>query len=283
MACRHATAVWVAFTLSGVAGLLAQTPGFEVASVKRNMSGETQSDTVFQGDRYMAHNATLRRVIAEAYRVRSFQVTGGPAWIDSDRFEIIAKAQSDAPFALQLGPDGTRTPGAASFLIVQQLLKERFKLAAHVDMRDGPVLALVSGTKDGRPGAQLRPPAFDCAKFNPRDPDLPPPPGGFCGGIRAGAGSLVGKSATMRQLSATLSGILQQFVVDRTSLNGTFDLDLSWTPAPLTADPSVPPAGAETGQSLYAALREQLGLKLDSQRGRVEVVVIDHVEPPTED
>jgi uncharacterized protein (TIGR03435 family) len=133
----------------------------------------------------MARNVSVRELIAEAYRVRMFQVAGGPDWIGSDRFDIVAKAASAAPLALAVGPNGARQPSETPFMMLRQLLQDRFKLVVHSQARQGPIYELVMARDDGRRGPQLRPPATDCAKL---DPAGPPPPGGFCGGIRTGLG-----------------------------------------------------------------------------------------------
>jgi len=254
-------------------------PAFEVSTVKRNVSGEARGESVFQSDRYMARNVLVRDVIAEAFRVRAFQITGGPDWIGSDRFDIVAKAESASPFALTTGPDGIRQPSETPFLMLRELLKDRFKLVTHTEAREGPIYELVIARDDGRRGVQLRPPATDCAKV---DPTGPPPPGGFCGGIRTGPGRMTGKSAPMRQLASVLSGVVQRLVVDRTNLTGVFDFDTEWSPTALNAAPGDVATSVDNGISLFTALQEQLGLKLQSQRGPIDYVVIDRVEPPTE-
>jgi len=256
----------------------AQAPTFEVSTVKRNVSGEARGDSVFQSDRYMARNVRLRDLIAEAYRVRQFQVTGGPDWIGSDRFDIIAKAMSAAPLTPTTGPDGARQPPEAPFVMLRELLKDRFKLVVHTEARDGPTYDLMLVREDRKTGPQLRAPETDCAKL---DPAGPPPPGGFCGGIRTGIGRLTGRTAAMRQLVSVLTGVLQRQVVDRTNLPGVFDFDLEFSPMLLNADADTAQS-ADKGISLFTALQEQLGLKLQPQRGSIDYVVIDGVAPPSE-
>jgi uncharacterized protein (TIGR03435 family) len=256
----------------------AQAPTFEVSTIKRNLSGEATGGAVFQSDRYMARNVRVRDLIAEAYRVRPFQVTGGPDWIGSDRFDIIAKAASADSLTPTIGPDGVRQPPDAPFLMLRALLTDRFKLVAHIEAREGPTYELMMARDDRRRGPQLRPPETDCAKL---DPAGPPPPGGFCGGIRTGMGRLTGRSAPMRQLASVLTGVVQRQVVDRTNLSGVFDFDLEFSPTPPNANADVA-ASADNPISLFTALQEQLGLKLQPQRGRIDYVVIDGVEPPSE-
>jgi uncharacterized protein (TIGR03435 family) len=234
---------------------------------------------VFQSDRYMARNVRVRDLIAEAYRVRTFQITGGPGWIGSDRFDIVAKASSAAPLALATGPNGVRQPSETPFLMLRELLKERFRLVVHAETREGPIYELVMARDDSRQGPQLRPPATDCSKL---DPAGPPPPDGFCGGIRAGTGRMTGRSAPMRQLASVLSGVVQRPVVDRTNLTGAFDFDVEFSPMPLNAAPAEVTQSIDGGLSLFTALQEQLGIKLQSQRGPIDYVVIDRIESPTE-
>jgi uncharacterized protein (TIGR03435 family) len=258
--------------------VVAQTPTFEVSTVKRNRSAEARGDSVFQSDRYMARNVRVRDLIAEAYRVRGFQVVGGPDWVGADRFDIMAKAASAEPLAPTLGPNGVRQPSEAPFLMLRALLKDRFKLVAHTETREGPIYELVS-RDEGRRGPQLRPAATDCAKL---DPAGPPPPAGFCGGVRTGDGRLTGRTAPMRQLASVLTGVVQRLVVDRTNLAGVFDFDLEFSPTPLNAGADVQ-TSADNATSLFTALRDQLGLKLQPQRGPIDYVVIDGVAPPSED
>jgi uncharacterized protein (TIGR03435 family) len=273
------TRLLVLLAVASSVAVAAQAPTFEVSTVKRNVSGEARGESVFQSDRYMARNVRVRDLIAEAYRVRAFQITGGPDWIRSDRFDIIAKAASAAPFTPVIGPDGVRQPPEAPFLMLRELLKDRFKLVVHAEAREGPTYELMMARDDGRRGPQLRPPQTDCAKL---DPTGPPPPGGFCGGIRTGIGRLTGRTAPMRQLASVLTGVVQRQVVDRTNLPGAFDFDVEFSPMPLNADAADTAASVDNAISLFTALQEQLGLKLQPQRGQIDYVVIDGVEPPSE-
>jgi uncharacterized protein (TIGR03435 family) len=270
-------------TMCGIASLLsAQSPGspaFEVASVKPNKSGDPNGSTNFQpGGRYTARNMAVRALIREAYRLQGFQIVGGPDWVASDRFDIQAKAEGDLPDSADGGPP------QALFLMLRRLLAERFKLTVHNETRELPVYALVMTRSDGKMGPQLREPAIDCRTFDFRNSPIPPP-GGFCGGIQTGPGRFVGKGATMRQLALNLSPRVARIVLDRTGLSGPFDLDLEWTQAAVAPDPPAaggPPA-VDVGPSIFTALQEQLGLKLESQKGPVDVLVIDRVEHPTEE
>ncbi len=255
----------------------AQTrPAFEVASVKPNNSGGSDFDDVFRpGGRYNAVNITVRQLIRSAYRLQGFQIVSEPSWITSDRFDIVAKSATELP------PPRDPDTFFVGSLMLQTLLADRFKLAVHHETRELPVFALVKARRDGKVGPQLRSPEIDCRLWD-RKTEVP---AGFCGGIRTGPGRFTGKGATMRQLVLNLSPRVGRIVLDRTGLTGTFDLDLEWTPASPPVDPTTnaPAVSSDLGLSIFTALQEQLGLKLDSTTGPVDVLVVDHVERPTAD
>ena len=253
-------------------------PKFEVATIKRNVSGASEFSDVFQPDgRYRAFNIRLRDLVSAAYRVRGFQVTGGPSWMASERFDIEAKAADPASMTLLPRADGTRVMPDTAFLMLRELLKDRFKLVVHRETREGPVYALMM-IRPGVRGPGLRRPAFNCATIDPKNP---PAGVGLCGGIRRTAGRFEAKTATMTQLAASLSISLQRLVIDRTGLPEPFDFDLEFAPVNSNVDAAAAPV-SEFAPSLLAALDEQLGVKLDSQRAPIEYVVIDSAQPPTD-
>jgi len=252
-------------------------PAFDVASIKASDSADSNGGSVFQPNgRYMSHNQTLRDTILEAYRIRSFQLVGGPSWINSDRFEIAAKAENPADFQPVPQPNGVFAPPAAPFLRVQTLLKDRFQLGVHHEQREGAVYALTLARSDKRLGAKLQKRSVSCQDVT----FTPAAPREFCGGVRRTSGLFTGRGATMAQLASSLSAVLGRAVLDRTDVGGLFDFDLEWTPT--TAATPLPNSDALIGPetSLFTALQEQLGLKLESTRGLVDVIVIDHVERP---
>jgi uncharacterized protein (TIGR03435 family) len=280
-------AVWV---LGGsVGGLSAQTPpspAFEVASVKPNKSGESRVSGGFQpGGRYKVSNYALRSLIAAAYlrpQVNpDFLISGGPNWIDDDRFDVDAKAAEDFPPV----PDGPLSPRR---VMLQALLADRFKLKVHHEASERPIYALVMARTGRTIGPKLRVVAVNCAATAlARARGGPPQPGErpACG-MRVGQGNVSGSAVTMAQLTNLLPRFVNRVVVDRTGLIGGFDLDLTWTPAAGEwVAPPVPggPPISDDGPSLFTALQEQLGLKLESTKGPVDVLVIDHVEQPTPD
>jgi uncharacterized protein (TIGR03435 family) len=263
-------------------------PSFEVASVKPNKSGDNRVMLGMQpGGRFTANNVTLRMLIRQAWRLQDFQIVGGPGWLGSDRFDIVAKAEGNPAPTPPGGPPGPLV------LMLQSLLEERFKLAVHPEMRDMPIYALTLARSDGRLGPQLKKSDVDCAALagargrGAGQPPFPATDRPMCG-TRIGPGTLASGAVSLSLLASNLSIFVQRTVVDKTGLAGTFDIDLTWTPDQIPQGP--PPPGAPplppidpNGPSIFTAVQEQLGLKLESQRGPVEVLVIDRVEPPTPD
>jgi uncharacterized protein (TIGR03435 family) len=265
----------------------AQSPGqpqpqFEVASVKQNTSdikkGAIQTPP---GGRFMAENMTLRALVEFAYGVQPQQVSGGASWVDTDRFDIVAKGEPSVG-----GQSAPRKRDDASDvkLMLRSLLAERFKLQVHTESRDLPIFALVVARNDGKLGPQIKTSQSDCSS-----------PAAHAGatdcGIRMGKGpgTLVASGVTMGQLASGLTPWAGRLVVDQTNLKGDYDLTLNWTPDQISeglsrkiAAGGLPPADPN-GASIYTAVQEQLGLKLDSRRGPVDVIVIDRADHATPD
>jgi uncharacterized protein (TIGR03435 family) len=267
-------------------------PSFEVASVKPNKSGDMRVMFGMQpGGRFTATNAPLVALIRQAYQIQNFQLVGAPDWINDERFDIVAKAEGDVPPQ----PPGTVGPMQ---LMMRNLLAERFKLVVHPETREMAIYALVLARSDGKLGENLKPAATDCAALMRErgrggPPLAPPPPGERmqCG-MRIAPGAMNGGGFPLSQLATTLSQFVQRVVVDRTGLTGNYDLELKWTPdrnmpgAPIgPPPPGVPPLPPidPDGPSIFTAVQEQLGLKLDPQRGPVDVLVVDSVERPSPD
>lgn len=246
--------------------------GFEVASVRPNTSGETAGVTgaMQPGGRFIIVNAPLRQIIRVAYQ-RS--IIGGPAWIDSSRFDVTANAGADA------------TPQQA-WVMLRSLLGERFRLRVHEERQEVPTYALVRGGDGEKLGPGMRPSDFDCSAAAQRGErsafERQSGQPARCG-IEIGFGRLFGGSVSAGQLAGALSKLAGRTVTNRTDLRGAFDVQLSWTPdRPTDGGPSVePPALPAT--SIFTAIREQLGLELKPERGEVDVIVVDSVEPPSPD
>ena len=253
---RHA-----AIALLLLFGQATSKPAFEVATIKRNLSvGVNTTLRVDPGGRVRVTGAPVFWLIAAAYGdarggLRPEQVVNAPDWLSSERFDINAKAA-----------DGEASGEDTTFIsmrpLLQTLLEERFRLKLHRDARQLPIYALVRARRDGALGPALKQVAVDCMKE--------PLKCGFRGGpinrIKADAIS----SDLLMQVLAGASG---RIVVNRTGLTGPFSVDLEYSPDQTATDKP----------SIFTAVQEQLGLKLEAARGPVDVVVIDHVEHPTED
>ena len=274
----------------------AGAPAFEVASIKPNNSGDGRTMMQNQPGRYVATNVTLRLLIRNAYQLQDFQITGGPSWLASDHFDINAKVPDE--FRAMAPPAPGSGPGPLQ-LMIRALLVERFKLVVHNETKDSPIYALILARADGKLGPGLKKSNVDCAAVfaagRARGGAMPPPPQPGermqCG-MRIGPGNVMGGGALMPQFANTLGMFAGRIVVDRTGLEGAYDVDLTWTPDQMPQRPPGAPDGPvqfngvaidPNGPSLFTAVQEQLGLKLDSQRGPVEMVVIDSVEKPVEE
>jgi uncharacterized protein (TIGR03435 family) len=249
---------------AAVAAQSVAAPAFEVASVKPNTSGGFNSSTSGNATSFTAVNAPLRLLIVFAYRLRDFQVSA-PSWTESERFDITARVPEGAT-----GDNRTR---------LQALLAERFKLVTRRETREQPVYALVLARDDGRLGPQMNPSTVDCkAGTTARGGSSP------CG-MNTSVGASAGKITAVGQTAAALADALASFglsrmVIDRTGLAAAYDFELAWAP-----DTTSPATGAATGDapSLFTAIQEQLGLRLDSQRGPVDFLIVERVERPTPD
>ena len=243
-------------------------PTFEVASLKRNTSlNENGGGGPRPGGRYRLTNMPARSMISVAWNIPSNRVFGAPGWVVTDRYDL----------------DATMKPNATvdeSRAMVRSLLRERFMLTAHVEQRDLPVYFLMQA----RPGAPLGPglerAAFDCASLAAHQKEaaaaLAARPGRMLCGFTVDAGTLDGGATTMDTLAQILTSQTSRPVIDHTGLSGPYNVALKWTPV-LGTDA---PAGDVV--SIFTAVQEQLGLKLESGTAPLDVVVIDRIERPTE-
>jgi uncharacterized protein (TIGR03435 family) len=280
-ACRYPllrVSFWLAFPV-----LTAQDvsrPAFVVAAIKLNKSGATREFTGIRSPgTFTAENARVRQLISVAYRVRLFQVVGGSGWIDSDRYDITAKMKVEAD---QTTPKTLEQTSAEMAAMLQSLLEDRFGLKIHREMQDLPLYRLTvakAGTK------------MLVSNCTPLVFNQPIAPGAkLCRGVHMGANgvnrTLEGDGADMPTLTNFLANITGRKVVDESGLTARFDFHLEWVPDEAVAppsgadDPTSPPLDVK-GASLFTAVEQQLGLKLDSGKGPVEVIVIDRVEKPS--
>jgi uncharacterized protein (TIGR03435 family) len=246
-----------------------ERPVFEVASVRPNSSDDQPTMSVPPRGSVVLTNVPLQNLIVNAYGVPAFRVVGGPDWIRRERFDIAAKPRDDA------------AEGQAR-LMLQGLLEERFSLRVHREMREQQVYALVLATADGQLGVGLRRSSADCPSVTNGNPiRLADSPGSPCGGlfgVGPGGGSIVSNGQPLSRLISALGMAVGRTVIDRTGLEGAFDLQLKWT-----SDVDTNVVTRDGAPSIFTALQEQLGLKLEPGRAPVEVLVIDSVERPGPD
>jgi uncharacterized protein (TIGR03435 family) len=257
----------------------AKVPVFEVVSVKQDKSESGMIRVMTKPDGYSATNISLKMLVQAAYGIREDLISGAPGWADSARYDIDAKvAGPDVDELKKLSNEQRRS-------MLKPLLEERFKLKVHTETKQLPIYELVlakggSKLKEATPG-DTYPNGF-------KGPD-----GAAHGGmVRMSHGQLTGQAVPIATLVNLLSQRLQRTVTDKTELTGKYDLELNWTPAEGEGGGIArPQAGSEqqdtsppidSGPSLFTALQEQLGLRLQSSKGPVETLVIDHVEMPTE-
>jgi len=255
---------WILITATVAA--VAQTASFEVASIKLNTSGLASSRTSSRDNGFVATNTTVKFLIISAFNLKDFQLSGGPTWVASDRYDVNARVREGAKYTREM---------------LRTLLEERFKLVTHRESRDDAIYSLVVAHADGRLGPRLKPTAtLDCTPGRGANPGGPlTSPCSFNSSI----GDVTGKMSAVGQGLEALAALLGNFglgrlVVDRTGLTGRYDFELQWS-----YDALRPNADAAGEPGLFTALQEQLGLKLETARGPVEFVVIDSIERPRPD
>jgi len=260
---------------------------FEVASVKANKSGDSNGRLQgLPGGRVLATNMPVRPIITFAYQVAGYQLIGGPGWLTTDRYDLNAKMEDNAS-ATPAVP-GANAPNPMQ-LALQRLLEDRFKLKVHHETREMDIYALVLARPGGSPGPGLKPTTTDCAAVAAaaaaaaREGKPPPPFGApgqpFCG-IQGSTGKIRFGGLPAVSFPAAFSGPAGRMVVDRTGLTGSWDFELTF--AVEARGPDAPPPDPNA-PSFFTAIQEQLGLKLESTKGPVDVLVIDGVEKPVED
>jgi uncharacterized protein (TIGR03435 family) len=255
--------------VAAIATAHGQELAFEVASVKINTSEAPVSRmTAPDGTgRFEATNVPVRMLILNAYGIPGFQLAGGPSWIESLRVDVLARGAAGA----------TRAEISA---MVRTLLAERFNLVLRREPREMPVYALVVARDDRRLGPRMQASTTDCtASAKPGGPAPQTASGQLLCTTRMTPFTLNAGGMTMARLAQTLSGIVDRVVTDETKLQGGYDLQLSYTPE-RPPPPGAPPPADPDAPSIFAALQEQLGLKLDARRGKVEMLVIDRIDQP---
>ena len=263
----------------------ASLPAFEAISIRPNVTPGRggRGGGQMQPGRYVTVNLTLRNIIKRAFGPEGLggrsvdlfdpQVAGGPAWLDEDKFDIVATT-------------GAATTPAQMAPMIQRMLADRFKLEAHWERRELPVYVLVKARADGLLGAGLtRTSDEECAAARANAPPMPTTPGAAmpagpppCGAIQFGPGTLLARGAPMEWLAQSLTNIpvvtgIDRMVLDRTGIEGNYGFTLKFAAAgSASPDPDRP--------ELFTALQEQLGLKLEPRREPIDVLVIDRAEKP---
>jgi uncharacterized protein (TIGR03435 family) len=235
-----------------VAAFSQDSPRFDSASVKPSKTGERGYSIRPLPGRLSIGNTTLRLMIAAAYHVNDFQISGGPKWLDSERYDIEAKAAADAL------PTERQMMG-----MLQQLLADRFGLAIHRETKDLPrySLELAKGGPKFQASTDQGAPEFRV--FQRRQ--------------------ITARRSTLEPLLGAMAWLLGRPVLDKTGLTGLYDYKLEWTPdqVQLASDETSGRPVDENVPSLTSALQEQMGLRLQSQKGPVEIIVVDRAEKPT--
>ena len=253
------------------AGLAAQAPRtFDVASIRRNTSGDPGSTLDMSRGQLRAINAPLQIVIRQAFEVMDSQIVDAPGWVVSDRYDIIAKVPAD------FEPKESMRP------LMRALLAERFRLATHTEKREMPVYALVKAKADGSLGPNIRqvtPP--DCAA-KAAAATAPVPAGAdewpYCT-VTFSPGSLYLGGYPMTEVTRMLATLVGRTIIDESGLFGPVQFRLQYQ----RGGGAAPPAGAvDEKPDIFTALQEQTGLKLEARRAPVDVLVIDRIDRPTE-
>ncbi|HVO97030.1 MAG TPA: TIGR03435 family protein [Bryobacteraceae bacterium] len=237
----------ILFAVCGAA-LWAQPKEFEVASIHPSAPqapGQMEIGMSIDQGMLRATGMTAKFLIEQAYDVRDFQVVGGPSWIGSQQYDINAKIEGN-PTSEQM-----RT-------MMQSLLADRFQLQVHREKKEMPCYALVVA----KGGSKLKAPEAD-ADGKHKD-----------GRMSMSRGSFTGQGLPVQAIAHAVEQVLGRAVIDKTGLTGNFDFKLEWTPDEARTDGD--------GASIFTALQEQLGLKLESTKGPVEIVVVDRLEKPSE-
>jgi uncharacterized protein (TIGR03435 family) len=233
----------------------AEIPTFEVISIRQDKTAPGWRESI-TADGYSAHGITLKLLLMEAYGIRpDYRIIGAPGWSDKDRYDVEAKVADSDVAALQ------KLDAVRRSSMLQKILTDRFKLQAHRENRPQPIYSLIVVKKALL--AETRP--------SPEKPALI---------TRGRPGQFTATNLPISQLVAQLSGIMSRMVIDNTGLTGRYEIKLDWTPDDVTASSSPPPGAS--APSIFTALQEQLGLKLVPTTGPVEVLVVDHVELPSE-
>lgn len=230
-------------------------PSFEVASIKPNKNPRGASWSA-SGGRETIIGTTTSVLIRNAFNVHDYQIIGAPSWSDSEYLDLIIQAEG-------------KPTEEESRLMMQSLLEERFAMKAHREIREGPVYRLVLAKKDGTLGPQLVKSDSECGA---QPPASLPWAINACG-MRMGPGEMIMGARTFSDLIGTLESLVDRRIIDETGVTGRFDVKLEYSRGQKDVE----------RPSIFTAIQEQLGLKLEPARGPISVLVIDSISRPTPD
>jgi uncharacterized protein (TIGR03435 family) len=253
---------------------------FDVVSIKESRSVSQDGYFRTSPTRFTATNTPLRSVILRAYGLLDHQLIDAPGWTETP-YDIIATL-----------PPGRAFTDAEAFRMLRHVLADRFRLVAHRDRREVPAYSLVLARNDGKPGPFLTPSTVDCAQWlaekRPQMGGGAPRPAPFRGQrpactMLAGRQMISAGTQTLAGLASVLPDLVRRPVIDRTGLAGTWDMEARWTPSGDVAAPASAIAGLDVGVSIFTALEEHLGLRLEPTREPYDVLVVDSIARPTPD
>jgi uncharacterized protein (TIGR03435 family) len=261
-------------------------PVYEVTSIKPNKSPDDRTNLMYVPDGLTGTNVTVQMLVRLAFGVQDNQISGAPSWVNSESYNIEARMDRSAADEMRKMSEDQRKVARQHML--QALLADRFSLTLHQETKDLPVYALVI-SKNGPKLRKAKPGDTYADGFKGID-GLPAGPHNM---VLTGRGEFKAQAQPISALARALSHALGRPVLDRTGLTGSYDITLEWTPDEIHGATMKEPAGGQqpadsivasepSGPSIFTAIQEQLGLKLEPQKGATEVLVIDHVEKPSE-
>ena len=252
---------------------------FDVVSIKPDKSGSGNVRVMNKPDGYSGTNVTLKMVLEMAYGIKEDLISGEPSWADSASFDIEAKiAEADVAELKKLDKDQREL---ARKHMLQAFLADRFQLKTHIDVKQLPVYELLIA-KGGPKITPAKP--GDAYANGVKGPDGVAHAGMMMIGNEGTSMQLTGQGIPLTSLVAMLSRQLHRTVLDKTGLAGNYDIKLKWTPEDTSASAGsgVTDSQTDAGPSIFSALQEQLGLRLQSTKGPVDTLIIDHAEKPSE-
>jgi uncharacterized protein (TIGR03435 family) len=236
-------------------------PGFDVAVIRPNPGDTTGHSHIWSSasdGNFKTQNVTAMELVRYAFGMPETRITGGPAWVRSAKWDVEAKSDPAIDAELR-GLDSARAREQKQHML-QALLADRFALKVHQETRELPLYALVVA----KGGPRFQPSKINGTTINNGNAYI----------------TVTGSDHTVALLAEQLSRSLGRIVVDQTGLDGRYELSLKWTPDDAGAGTGT--ALADTGPSIFTAIQEQLGLKLESRKGPVPILVIDHIDLPSQ-